>query len=69
MKRITFISVISLLYSFFSIDAAAGSIVEFQLPSPAVAGVYIEDIITGEVLVDVNGGRSLLPAKIGRAHV
>ncbi len=50
MKRITFISVISLLYSFFSIDAAAGSIVEFQLPSPAVAGVYIEDIITGEVL-------------------
>lgn len=67
MKRITFISVISLLYSFFSIDAAAGSIVEFQLPSPAVAGVYIEDIITGEVLVDVNGGRSLLPASITKA--
>ncbi|MDE7452627.1 MAG: D-alanyl-D-alanine carboxypeptidase, partial [Paramuribaculum sp.] len=43
------------------------SAVDFKLPAPAVAGVYIEDIITGEVLADINADRTMIPASITKA--
>lgn len=40
---------------------------EFKLPASARAGVYIEDIITGEVITDINGELPLIPASITKA--
>lgn len=47
--------------------SAAARTVDLNLPAGAVAGVYIEDIVTGEVLVDINGDRSMIPASITKA--
>lgn len=41
--------------------------VNFSLPSPAVAGVYIEDLATGDVLVDINGDKAFVPASITKS--
>lgn len=47
--------------------AFSSSAVDFKIPSPAVAGVYIEDIISGEIVVDINGDRAFIPASITKA--
>ncbi|MDE6652092.1 MAG: D-alanyl-D-alanine carboxypeptidase/D-alanyl-D-alanine-endopeptidase [Paramuribaculum sp.] len=52
---------------FIALSAIRVSAVDFNLPSPAVAGIYIEDIVTGEVLADINGSRSMIPASITKA--
>lgn len=43
------------------------SAVEFDIPAPAVSGIYIEDIISGDILVDINGGKLMIPASITKA--
>lgn len=37
---------------------------DFSLPAPAQAGIYIENIATGDVLLDINGDKPFVPASI-----
>ncbi len=54
----------TVLIAFVAVDVFG---VDFKVPAPAVAGIYIEDIVSGEVLVDINGEREMIPASITKA--
>lgn len=47
--------------------ASGASPAALPLPGPATAGVYIEDLATGDVLVDINGLQPFVPASITKA--